>query len=111
MLTLLFWLHALLTAAAAVIFADLLVQDGMLLAPVQRWLRDWYRARAGAELDDQTWWKPLWGCATCVSGQFALWAYLYHYHAAYSWYQHLYFVSAALLFSLILQKLLRWSQQ
>ncbi len=30
-------------AGTAVVFADVLVRDGMLLAPVQRWLREWHK--------------------------------------------------------------------
>lgn len=122
MLTLAFYLHCFLSVCAAVCFADLLIQPGMLLAPVQAWLRDRYRFLANAyvepyepggyepakELDDRIWWKPLWGCPTCVAAWWALIAYLYHYHgAAYCWYEHIYFVALGLLFSLLIQWIIR----
>ena len=115
MLTTTYYLHCLLTVAAAVCFADLLVHDGMLLAPAQRWLRAWYARRYTnevlgqyGELDTRMWWKPFWGCARCVAGQWAFWAYLCHYHgAAYSFPEHIYFISLALVFSLLLQWLIR----
>lgn len=127
-----FFLHALLSAACAVVYADVLVQPGMLLAPVQAWLKRRHRAAweqkheqalGGIELwqtmydnldkglDSQWWWKPLWGCATCVSGWFGLLAYLYHYQAAYRWWEHAYFVVLAILFSLIIQKVVSWTRQ
>lgn len=147
MLTLAFYLHCLLSVCAAVCFADLLVQPGMLLAPVQRWLRErhkwlWMRGYAdelfdacppaepgeathqkwarcnesaeqafydlGSELDSQFWWKPLWGCPTCVAGWWALIAYAVHYHGpAYRLDEHIYFVALGLLLSLLIQWIIR----
>lgn len=105
-----FFLHALLTAAAAVVFAVVLVADGMLLAPVLAWLRRRWWAWRSTELDNQYWWKPIWGCVYCVAGQWGLWAYLYHYHHAYHWWAHIYFVAAAILFSSLILKLYEWSR-
>ena len=136
MLTPAFYLHCLLTVCAAVCFADLLVQDGMLLAPVQAWLREWHKRQymvrwlvggtdehgpvryadntehfyydLKRDLDSQFWWKPLWGCPTCVAGWWAFTAYVVHYHgAAYCWYEHAYFVALGLLFSLLIQWIIR----
>jgi hypothetical protein len=94
-------LHAWLLSAAAVVFATVLVADGMVLAPVQAWVRAWHRkprrpiaylknpgwpeywpefvrgqgAAVSKEIDERWWWKPLWGCSLCVAGQWAFWGY------------------------------------
>jgi hypothetical protein len=107
---LLFFLHALLTAAAAVVFAAVLPAPEMLLAPALAWLRRKWRASWGSELDDQYWWKPIGGCPLCVSGQWGLWTYLYHYHSGYHWWAHIYFVTLAILFSSFILKLYEWSR-
>lgn len=130
-------LHAWLLSAAAVTFATVLVGDGMLLAPVQAWVRAWYRKRTtaqvvkpvstsmyvtehhGKELDTQWWWKPLWGCAKCVSGQMALWTYWFIYwpatpQSAYQWLclggYWIAFISVTILFSMGLMNFVRWSE-
>lgn len=111
MLTWPFYLHCLLSVAVAVVLSGLLTQQGMLLAPVAAWVRAWYWRRYDADPDQAAVLKPLGLCPTCFAGQVALWAYVVHYHGpAYHWYEHAYFVALALLFALILQKLLRWSQ-
>ena len=108
MLTLAYYLHCLLTVAAAVCFSGLLMQDGMILSPLARAIRAWYWGRFNADPDQSMTLKPLLFCPTCVSGQWAFWAYLCHYHGpAYYWYEHVYFVALALLFSLLLQWTLR----
>lgn len=101
-------------AGTAVVFADVLVRPSMLLEPVQRWLRGWYRgwpyARAGvwpAELDDCWWWPPLWGCYKCVAGQWSFWAYLIRYHARYNLFEHLAFTAFTIIAAIILSK---WTQ-
>lgn len=92
-------------AGTAVVFADVLVREGMLLAPVQRWVRvahQWLwkkyhgygpqldqclveaRYYDGHDLDSRWWWKPLWGCSTCVAGQWGFWGYLLRYHEGYT---------------------------
>lgn len=49
--------------------------------------------------------KPLGGCAKCVTGQIALWTFIYHYHTDYSLFWHIYFVSLSILITWITQKL------
>lgn len=70
-------------AGTAVVYADVLVRDGMLLAPVQRWLREWSHPK---DIDLDTWWlsKMLWFCFACVAGQWGFWGYLIRYHASYA---------------------------
>lgn len=93
-------LFLLALAGIAVVFADVLVREGMLLAPARRWLHAWYRKpyrpiayttdpeqpglgpirclgpETSKELGDQWWWPPLWGCYVCVAGQWGFWGYL-----------------------------------
>lgn len=108
-------------AGTAVVFADVLVRDGMLLAPVQRWLREWYIKSTSIrldtqnvcfrELDNQWWWAPLWGCFKCVAGQWGFWGYLIRYHAAYTWRtvpEHLAFTAFVILTAIIIQK---WTRE
>ena len=118
LLLLLLILHAWLLSAAAVTFATVLVGDGMLLASVQAWLRGWHRRQwirrhfdelpitftgdeyyAGNDLDSQWWWKPLWKCSECVSGQWAFWGYLLSQWHQYHPLHHLYFTSLTILFA------------
>lgn len=102
-------LSAVLLGAAAVVWAVVLVDTGMLLEPLQRWLRKrhkaWWVNRIGEgetdpeqirqleeayhmstrtfELDYRWWFKALWGCFWCVAGQLGFWVYLLtkiHWH-------------------------------
>lgn len=102
-------------AGTAVVFADVLVRPGMLLEPVQRWLRMWYRgmpyARAGIwppELDDNPWAKALWLCYKCVAGQWGFWGYLIRCHGHYSLFEHLAFTAFTIIAAIIISK---WTQQ
>ena len=112
--------YAAALALLAVTWAVVLVETGMLLAPVQRWLREaWrkpYRADATgpyADLDACWWWKPLWGCFRCTAGQWAFWGYLLlslHHRTPYSLFQHLTFTAATIMLACILNKIYLWSQ-
>lgn len=115
-------LHAWLLSAAAVCFATVLVSDGMLLAPVQAWVRSKYRKvtapygskgnpYAGREIDEQWWWKPLWGCSLCVSGQMAFWLYFYLSWGHYQPLHHLYFTSLTILFAAGWRAFYAWTQK
>jgi hypothetical protein len=123
-------------AGAAVVFADVLVRPGMILEPVQRWLRGWYRAvttherlvyfgpdgteseMRGDELDAKWWWAPLWGCYKCVAGQWGFWGFLLRYHHAYAqgWRtallntlpEHLAFTAFTIIAAIIISK---WTQE
>ncbi|MBF9140846.1 hypothetical protein [Hymenobacter properus] len=130
-LTLAYWIDALLLAALAYCWASVLVQPGMLLAPVQAWVRRLHRRAwfyfyiegspghvnagqmeveyyAGHDLDNQWWWAPLWGCFKCVAGQWAFWGYLLLFPlSAYHLLAHLSFVAVTILISILLNK---WSQ-
>ncbi len=100
-----YWLTALLLAALAVCWADVLVRPGSLLAPLQARWRGWYRTRYGAELDEAGWWPPVWGCPRCVAGQWGFWGYLLLFHAApYAPLAHLGFAAITILLALLLQK-------
>jgi hypothetical protein len=120
-------------AGTAVVFADVLVRPGMLLEPVQRWVREWYSkpyrpavmlknpgwpefwpehvrglgAEVSKELDQQWWWAPLWGCYKCVAGQWGFWGYLIRYHSHYNFFQHLAFTAFTIIAAIILHK---WTQ-
>lgn len=116
-------------AGTAVVFADVLVRPGMLLEPVQRWVRTvymklWLRRYLDAngmvpqqaiakffdtesELDKRWWWSPLWGCYKCVAGQWGFWGYLIRYHGHYNFFEHLAFTAFTILAAIILH---RWSQ-
>jgi hypothetical protein len=119
-------------AGVAVVFADVLVRPGMLLEPVQRWLREWYRAKAKGyvkevfdkgslteeqkqafyetrsfEIDELWWWKPLWGCYACVSGQWGFWGYLIRYRGHYNFFEHIAFTAFTIIAAIILHK---WTQ-
>lgn len=94
-------IYAVLLAAVAVVWSVVLVDSGMLLEGVQRWLRGYHKRRwvkwivgkekfdandivdierayhqSTGQLDDQWWFKMSWGCQYCVAGQLALWSYL-----------------------------------
>lgn len=118
-------------AGTAVVYADVLVRDGMLLQPVQRWLREWHRKpyqplvyvgnplflgvkergpETSKELDEQWWWPPLWGCYKCVAGQWGFWGYLIRYHHGYTWRtvpEHLAFTAFTILAAILIQKWIR----
>lgn len=104
-------LHAAGLGALAVCWATILVGDGMLLAPVQAAWRGWYRQRYASELDEAWWWKPVWGCYICTSGQLGLWGYIYLTWGYYHFLPHLYFVSLTLLFAALWRGLFAWSQK
>lgn len=94
-------------ALFAVTWAVVLVDDGMLLQPVQRWLR-----LHVPDLDSRWWWKPLWGCYRCVAGQVALWGtpvLWYYAGAGYSLFAHLVTICATILFACILNKIYQWT--
>jgi hypothetical protein len=105
-------------AGTAVVFADVLVRSGMLLEPVQRWLRTLYQKATTierdtygveyGELDSQWWWPPLWGCYKCVAGQWSFWAYLIRYHAHYNPFEHLAFTAFTIIAAIIISK---WTQE
>lgn len=108
MLTLL--LHAVLSGAVAYVWAAVLPAPGMLLYPLRHRWAMWYEARYTRReqnhfpnLLDAAWFKPLWGCALCCSGQFAFWAYLYH-TPAYHWWEHAYCVAVGILTAQLLSK-------
>ncbi|OGX80833.1 hypothetical protein BEN47_06135 [Hymenobacter lapidarius] len=115
-----FFLHVLGTAAVGVCFASILVADGMLLSPVQAWLRRQWRHAHGTELDEQEWFKPLWGCFVCVTGQIATWSYLILYWPEdyrQSWYwwacfAGLWFVyiSLSIITAMVLNKITKWAR-
>lgn len=103
-------------AVVSVAWCVILVDSGMLLEPVQRWLRDGYRARYSdecrmqvADLDTRWWWKPLWGCYRCNSVWWALLGYPLAF-PAYSPWLHLVSVCATLFLACILNALYQWSQ-
>lgn len=92
----------------AFVWARILPAEGHLLAGVQRRWRDWYRARYQTELDEAWWWRPLWGCPSCCSGQLAFWTYLIRFHATYDPLLHLCAVGVAIVTACLLT--LRWNQ-
>lgn len=106
-------LHAFYVAACAVVFAVVLFDNGMLLEPAQRRLRDWYRHTYRRELDDQWWWKPLLGCYRCCAGQWANLVYIgraVFTEAPYVWWEHAAFISLTILFACLLNKAYQWTQ-
>lgn len=130
-----FFLYALLTGALAVCWAEVLVEPEQVLAPVQAWLRAWYRRPrrrvvpinnplfAGLsefgpvesiEIDSRWWWAPLWGCYKCVAGQWALWGYaaagLLH-HIAYNPLHHLFFIALTIILAALWRGAYKWSQR
>jgi hypothetical protein len=115
-LSLAYWIYALLVAGLALCWADVLVRPGMLLAPAQAWLKMRFREATvpsggffGAELNNQWWWAPLWGCYKCVAGQWGFWGYLWLFRASpYSLLSHAGFSATTIIFSIILSK---WSQE
>jgi hypothetical protein len=97
MLSAAFYLEALLLSAIAVCYSYVLVQSGMLLAPVQAQVRKWHQQLYSSQyktftaeedaqvsawyhqdggLDGRWWWKMLWGCPTCIAAQWGFWGYL-----------------------------------
>lgn len=54
-------------ALIAVVYRHILLAE-----PVLNW---W--ARFGAKFENKWWHAPIWGCHMCISGQLALWLYLY----------------------------------
>jgi hypothetical protein len=109
-------------AVVSVAWCVMLVDAGMLLQPVQRWLREWYWARQlGAahdgkpgpiyDLDSRWWWKPLWGCYRCNSVWWALLGYPLAFRADYSLWLHLVSLCATLFLACILNALYQWSQK
>jgi hypothetical protein len=49
--------------------------------------------------------NPLGGCVKCFTGQVAFWFYVIKYFDSYNFFDHLFFVSAAIFLSLIYDKL------
>lgn len=121
-------------AGTAVVFADVLVREGMLLVPVQRWLREkhlrWFihhDMRAHPELIgsdsamrvrqltdayyacqfdlDNRWWAKMgWFCYKCVAGQWGFWGYLLRYHSPYNLFEHVAFTAFTIIAAIIIQK-------
>jgi len=59
----------------------------------------WYQKLIGAL---PSWlWKPLGGCYRCWVGQCAFWFYLITYFKEYNFINHAFFISAAILLSII----------
>ncbi|GAB3303669.1 hypothetical protein GCM10027348_31840 [Hymenobacter tenuis] len=134
------FVFGLCVALVAVVWAVVLVDTGMLLEGLQRWVREWHRLRymrrhlvggdpesgpiryatnterlyyQGNELEAQWWWKPVWGCSTCVAGQLALWGYLlrcYLLSTPYNPWHHLLVVCGAIFHACLLKRLYNWSQ-
>jgi hypothetical protein len=50
--------------------------------------------------------SPIIGCFRCVSGQIALWTYLF-IHKEYLWYKHILLVCLSILLSVIIDKIYR----
>ncbi|MGI4864150.1 MAG: hypothetical protein ACRYFZ_09535 [Janthinobacterium lividum] len=111
-LTLGFWLHAVVVAAMAICFAVVLVEDdNALLCPIIRWCRVTYRGKYGRELDEQRWWKPLWGCPKCVAGQWGFWGFLLLFPLShYSLLAHMGFAAITILFAAVWRAIYAWSQ-
>lgn len=76
-----YWLllHACLAGLCAWCFAAVLNQPGMLLYRPYRWCYDALeRKYVNVEENAPMWWKPLWGCTSCVSVWWGLATYLVH---------------------------------
>lgn len=74
-----------------------LMDDGMIL--------NWY-----AKLIDRIkydWiYKPLGGCNKCMAGQVALYFYLIKYFHSYDFFEHVFFISATILTTLLIDKIM-----
>ena len=57
---------AILIANLAVVYITILAHEEVL-----NW---WFRW--GSQFEGKWFWKPIWGCHLCVSGQIALWTYI-----------------------------------
>lgn len=124
-------------AVVSVAWCVMLVDSGMLLEPVQRWLREAHKRRwvnyikgpgewgypeeksqveeayyrNGFELDTYWWFKPLWGCYRCNSVWWALLGYPLAFRADYNLWLHLVSLCATLFLACILNALYQWSQK
>lgn len=74
MLVLKLYLLTVAIAVVAYVYAEFLTSHGMLLFGFRGWLYRKFKAKGG---EDYWLFKILVGCAYCVAGQWALWAYLY----------------------------------
>jgi hypothetical protein len=94
-------LHAILAGVVAWVYAGVLNQPGMLLRRPYKAIYDWIEGKYGNVEDNAPlWWKPFWGCVTCVGGQFGLWTYLVH-----TWLTHQPFRLDMLIYSISLSLL------
>lgn len=67
--------YAALIGLFAVVYRHILAYE-----PVLNWWFVW-----GARFEDKWFYKPIWGCELCISGQLALWSY------ALNWFAYRYF--------------------
>ena len=60
-------------ALFAYVYREILAEQ-----PVLNW---WFRW--GIRFEKRWFWKPIWGCSLCISGQLALWIYVLNWIASY----------------------------
>lgn len=74
---------------------------------------DWICFTWNKRLRDYEWlFKILGGCYQCFCGQAALWGYLiilWHYGLPYNVFEHLYVVTASILFTTLLKNFYQWT--
>ena len=103
-------INTILTAAltgAASAFIGVAVNEIMHNEPILNW---WFRfgAKIGIKIVDgyerERWfYRPIWGCSKCLSGQIALWYYLFN-HSNYSIFVHIFTISTAIITAVFLTK-------
>lgn len=93
----------------AYVYVMVLQESNMLLGPVKRWLNDFSEAKFNYVSIENNWlFKPWFSCLLCVSGQMALWFYVFQYQQfsnSYNFFYHIYLISASIFFGKLLLKI------
>lgn len=78
------------------VWSEILTQPGHMFNSLFNWIDKNFNSIIA---------KPLGGCALCVTGQIALWTYLYTYRHDYNIFQHIAFISSSIFITWLLLKL------
>lgn len=95
------YLLAFQLAVISYVYSVILTEPGMILS----W---WFKILSQLNDDGKLpeWmYLPLIGCFKCVSGQFALWAYLY-WTDLYNLYEHIFTICLTIFFAIIIDKII-----
>lgn len=89
-------LYSLLIAITGFVYSNLLTEEGHIFHGLKNFLKE--------HLPEYLY-KPVIGCERCVTGQLALWVYLYFNYADYNFVNHIIFISLSIFLVAIITKI------